>query len=408
MKIVIAGAGIAGITAAEAARESDPKAEITVFSQERELLYFRPRLPEVVAGKVTQDKILVHPAEWYQEKKIELRKGESLVEVNLEDKLIRGSLGSRQYFDRLLIATGAESNKPPLPGLDLAGVYAVRRLTEAAHLFYEADRSREAVLVGSGLLGLEMGYALTARGLKVHVMERSGRILPRQTTPKSAAKLQRMLAKLGFEFHLGKNAVKAVGLTRVEKVILDSGEELPAQLLILAAGIVPNVSLARTLGLKIDRSIVVDEYLETSMPGIYAAGDCAQSKDGFSGLWTISRAQGLIAGANLAAAEPGARTAYRAAPPSSTLKVAGIDLVAVGNIDPDDKLTGLEAETETAYRKVVLDSQGLLVGFTNLGTRAGNRELTAAAGRKIIPDSMRNELTEASFDFAKLDALPQA
>jgi nitrite reductase (NADH) large subunit len=408
MNIVIAGAGVAGVTAAEAARSADPKANITVFCQERDRLYFRPRLPEVVAGKVAPDKVFVHPENWYREKNVELRLGESLVDVCLESRQVRGSLGSRQTFDRLLLATGAEPFRPPLPGSDLPGVFAVRRLVDAVSLYYEAKRAQSAVLVGSGLLGLEIGHALTAHGITVHVLERSSRVLPRQTTPKSGAKLLEMLAKLGFAIHLGQEAAQAAGAGRLSAVTLKSGEEIPAQILILATGIAPNVGLAKAMGLKVDRAIVVDEHLETSLPGVYAAGDCAQTPDGFTGLWTVSRLQGLVAGVNLAAKEPGDRQAYVGRPPSAVLKVAGINLVAAGDIDPDGKLTGLEAEGESGYRKLVLDGKGLLVGFTNLGTAAGNRELTEALGHKVIPAQLHAELGRMDFDFAKIKELPSA
>ncbi|MDR1872760.1 MAG: FAD-dependent oxidoreductase [Deltaproteobacteria bacterium] len=406
MNIVIAGGGVAGITAAEAAHLADPRANITIFSQEREALYFRPRLPEIVSGKVTADKIAVHPPEWYREKKLELRLGESLAQVSLADKEIRGSLGSRQTFDRLLLATGAESFRPPLPGANLKGVFAIRRLNDAINLFYEAGRASEAVLVGSGLLGLEIGHALTLKGLKVHVLERSDRVLPRQTTPKSGAKLGEALTKMGFSIHLRQEADRAYGTERLDGVTLKSGEGIPAQILILATGITPNLDLAKALGIKTDRAIIVDEYLATSAPEVYAAGDCAQTLDGFTGLWTVSRLQGLVAGANLVAKDPGSRQVYKAQPPSSVLKVAGIDLIAAGNIDPDNKLLGLEAEDGGSYRKLVLNPDGLLVGFTSLGTTKGNLELTGALARKIIPESLRADLGRIDFDFARIKELP--
>ncbi|MDR2141985.1 MAG: FAD-dependent oxidoreductase [Deltaproteobacteria bacterium] len=405
MNIVIAGAGIAGISAAETIRAADPKANITIFSQERDRLYFRPRLPEVVSGKAPADKVYVHPDSWYREKNLELRLGESLAEVCLDNQQVRGSLGSRQTYDRLLLATGAESFRPPLPGADLPGVFSLRSLPDAVNLFYAAAKAQEAVLIGSGLLGLEIGYALTLRGLRVHVLERSDRILPRQTTPKSGAKLLGILSKIGFEIHLKSQAAKAVGKDLLSGVELSSGETIPAQILILATGIAPNLGLAKALGLKTDRAIVVDQYLETTLPNIYAAGDCAQSLDGFSGLWTISRLQGLAAGTNLIAQERESRVVYKPQPPSSVLKVAGVDLIAAGDLDPEGRLNGVEAESENSYRKLTLNKEGLLVGFTNLGTMAGTRELTEALGQKILTDDLLADLTRLDFDFAKIKAL---
>ena len=403
MNIVIAGFGVAGATAAEAARKQNPKAYITLFSKEKDLFYYRLRLPEVVAGDLAPDKVIAHPQSWYDERRIELRLGESLAEVNLKEKIIRGSTGSRQHYDRMLLAVGAESNRPPYPGDKLDGVYAVRSLNDAWSLSLFAKGKQRAVLIGGGLLGLEMGYALAKQGLKVTVLERGGRVLPRQTTPASAELLRRQLGALGLEFSLNSEADRFEGARKVENVVLKSGEDLPADVVLISAGIMPNLSLATGLGLTIDKAVVVDEYLTTSNPDIYAAGDCAQFPGAVGGLWTTSRAQALVAGANLAVTDPAERKKYVPDPPSNTLKVAGIDLVAAGNLDPDGKLRGVEAETGQAYRKVVLNGEGRLAGFTNVGTTKGNRELNAALlAKKVLSEEAVSGLADLDFDFAKL------
>lgn len=403
MNIVIAGFGVAGATAAETARKHNHKAYITLFSKEKDLFYYRIRLPEVVSGDLAPEKALVHPADWYDERRIELRLGESLAEINVKEKIIRGSIGSRQHYDRLLLAVGAECNRPSFPGDKLDGIYAVRSLSDAWSLSLSAKGKKRAVLIGGGLLGLEMAYALTKLGLSVTVLERGGRVLPRQTTAASAELLRKKLADMGLHFELHSEADRFEGSRKVENVVLKDGRDLPADLVLLSAGIKPNLSLAAALNLKVDKAIVVDDYLETSQPDIYAAGDCAQFPGDVGGLWTSSRAQALVAGVNLAAAKPDERLKYKPAPPANTLKVAGIDLVAAGNLDPDGRLTGIEASAETAYRKVVLDAEGHLVGFTNVGLAKGNRELNAAlAAKKILSPAAVKGLASLDFDFAGL------
>ncbi len=403
MNIVIAGFGVAGATAAEAARKRNPKAYITLFSKEKDLFYYRLRLPEVVSGILAPDKAIAHPKSWYEERDIELRLGESLVEVNAKEKIVRGSVGSRQTYDRLLLATGAEAQRPSFPGDKLDGIHAVRSLNDAWTLFLTAQGKKRAVLIGGGLLGLEIGYALTRHGVQVTVLERGGRVLPRQTTPGSAELLRRQLGNLGLEFSLHSEADRFEGSRKVENVVLKDGRDLAADLVIISAGIVPNLGLATALGLKVDRAIVVDEFMETSQPDIYAAGDCAQFPGATGGLWTTSRAQGLIGGANLAAAKPEERQVYVPEPPSNILKVAGIDLVAAGDLDPDGKLQGVEASDDHTYRKVTLDGQGRLVGFTNVGTTRGNRELNAAlVAKKTLGAETVRGLAALDFDFATL------
>lgn len=402
MNIVIAGFGVAGATAAEEAHKKDPKAYITLFSQEKDLFYYRPRLPEVISGAVAPDKIIAHPREWYDERNIDLRLGERLAAVYPAERIVRGSTGSRQTYDRLLIATGADSNRPPFPGDKLAGVYSVRSLNDAGMLHYGAKGAKRAVLIGGGLLGLEVGFALTKLGLTVTVLERGGRVLPRQTTPKSADLLRRKLAALGLEFKLGAEADRFEGTGRVENVVLKDGSDLPTDLVLLSAGVVPNLGLARQLELKINRAIVVDGTMETSMPDVFAAGDCVEFPGAVGGLWTTSRQQALVAGFNLAA-DKGERKTFQPQPPSNTLKVAGLDLVAAGNIDPDGALTGVEAETADTYRKVVVDGEGCLAGFTNVGTTAGTRELTAAlAAKKALSPATLAGLAQPGFDFKTL------
>ncbi|MDR0882289.1 MAG: FAD-dependent oxidoreductase [Candidatus Adiutrix sp.] len=403
MNIVIAGFGVAGATAAETARKHNPKAYITLFSKEKDLFYYRLRLPEVVSGELAADKVIAHPLSWYEERRIELRLGETLQEINLQEKIVRGSTGSRQTYDKLLLAVGAECNRPVLPGDKLEGIYTVRSLNDAWSLALAAKGKSRAVLIGGGLLGLELGYALTKQGLKVTVLERGDRLLPRQTTSASAALLCRQLADLGLEFKLSTETDRFEGSGRVKSVVLKDGSDLPAEVVLISAGVKPTLGLATTLGLKTEQAIVVDQYLETSQPDIYAAGDCAQFPGSVGGLWTTSRAQALVAGANLAATQPADRVAFKPEAPSNTLKVAGIDLVAAGNLDAEGKLTGLEASDQKTYRKVVLDQENRLVGFTNVGTTTGNRELNAAlAAGKVISQETAAALASLDFDFARL------
>ncbi|MDR3153715.1 MAG: FAD-dependent oxidoreductase [Deltaproteobacteria bacterium] len=407
MNIVIAGAGIAGLSAAEAARKEDPKAEIYLFSAERQRPYFRPRLPEVVAGTAEPDGIYVHPEQWFRDRRLEFRLGESLVEYIPESRLARGSLGSRLLCDRLLIATGAAPFLPEAAkSFTLPGVYPLRTLLDAQDMRHAALKARTAVLLGSGLLGLEAGFALTRLGLTVHVLERAGRILPFQTTPRSADILRRALEAKSFVFHLESEAERAEGAERLERVVLKSGAGINCDLMAVSAGVRPEISLAGPLGLRTENGIVVDQYMETTSEGVYAAGDCAQTPDRRGGMWSIARAEGLAAGSNMARADRAARAPYAPSPPPAVLKVAGIDLTSVGNIDPEGKLRSAESEEGGVYRKAVLSPAGLLAGFTVLGSREGVPELTRAVNRKAVPEDMLESLARPGFDFKRLDSLP--
>ena len=403
MNIVIAGFGVAGATAAETARQLAPKAYITIFSQEKDLFYYRPRLPEVISGDLSPDKVIAHPQSWYDERGLELRLGEKLLEVDLAARQVRGSTGSRQTFDRLLLAVGAEANRPNLPGDKLENVFAIRSLNNAWSLALAAKGRKKAVIIGGGLLGLETGAALAKQGLEITVLEQGERVLPRQTTPRGAALLRRKLGAAGLGFELQAQVARLEGAGRVENVVLKDGRSFEADLVIISAGVNSNLTLAAALGLTVERAIVVDEYLETSAPGLYAAGDCVQFPGAAGGLWTTARAQGLTAGANLAAATTADRRKYRPVPPANTLKVAKVDLTAAGNLDPEGRLFGIEAETDEAYRKVVVDAAGRLTGFTNIGGVQGNRELAQAlADQAVLSPQALSGLAGLDFDFARL------
>ena len=401
MNIVIAGGGVAGTTAAETARKKDPSADITIFAMEREGLYYRPRLPEIVSGKIDSDKVYAHSDQWYIDQRIELRKGESLLEICLDNRQVRGSLGSRLIYDKLLIATGAEASRPAPVNYSLPGVYTVRNLQDAMSLYYDAKRAKTAVMLGGGVLALEIAAALGAHGLAVHVLERSDRILPRQTTPKSAVKLAELLAAQGLVIHLKSGLKSLQDAGRFTGAELNDGAVINAELLVVCAGVVPNLQLAQHLGVKTDRGVVVDRFLETTLENVFAAGDCAQTLDGAGGLWSIGRQQGLCAGHNLVS-QPKDYQAYEPIPPSSVLKVAGVDLLAAGDLDPEDKLRSAVAETPDTYRKVVVDQDGVLRGFTTLGTTKGNRELSAGLGKISIDDGALAALADPDFNFANL------
>ncbi|MDR2352807.1 MAG: FAD-dependent oxidoreductase [Deltaproteobacteria bacterium] len=404
MNIIIVGAGVAGFSAAENARKNSEDANIILFNAEPHSPYFRPRLPEIVSLKITADQIQAHTDSWYKEKNLEFRKGENVVEICLNNNQVRGSLGSRLRYDRLLIATGAVPFIPEISGSKggtLEGIYPLRTLDDAIKLKFAADNAQSALLLGSGLLGLELAHALTQRGLTIHVLEKADRILPLQTTPKSALLLQKLLSDIGFVFHLRSELLEVRGQDKVEKALLKTGEELKVDFVAVATGVRSEVTLAKELNLKVDRGIVVDQYMETTIPDIYAAGDCAQTPDGKGGQWPIARLEGLAAGFNLVQADRNNRQPYKPVPPSSFLKVAGIDLLSAGNIDPEGKLKNAEYQTETSYRKVVVNQLGQIAGFTNLGTTVGNQMLTAALGKKApISDDLLEKL-KGEFDFSQ-------
>jgi nitrite reductase (NADH) large subunit len=396
---LIVGNGVAGDAAAEAIRKHDPEGKIIVFSRESRPFYYVPALPSFLAGDKGADQIILHPQSWYEQRRIDLRLATRVTRIAAAEQWVETDQGERFPYDRLLLATGGNSFVPPMKGADSPGVFTLRTLADADRIKQAAAGARTAVLIGGGLLGLEAGNGLRKLGLKVTVVEFFPRLLPRQMDAAGAAILTRQLEDMGFTFHLGAKtqeiAAGPAGLT----INLESGEQLKGDLVLISAGVRPDLSLAQALGLEIDKGVKVDDTMKTSRDGIYAAGDLIEHRGRFYGIWPAAKAQGAVAGAVMA----GQAAKYEGTLPSNVLKVVGIDLVAAGDIDAEGKLTAIVHldEAKKTYRKLVIQDN-FLVGAILLGDIRGSAEIQAAIQKKRNLSHLRDELAQADFDFGRL------
>ena len=396
---LIIGNGVAGNAAAENIRKYDPEGKIVIFSQESRPFYYVPALPEYLAGEKAADQITLHQQSWYDQRHIDLYLNTRVTEIDAAQKFVETDQGKRFPFDKLLLATGGNSFVPPIKGADSAGVFTLRTLADADRIKQAAAGAKTVVLIGGGLLGLEAGNGLRKLGLKVIVVEFFPRLLPRQMDTAGAAILARQLEDMGFTFYLGAKTQAIApgpdGLT----VNLESGEKLKGDLVLISAGVRPDLSLAQALGLDIDKGVKVDDSMKTSRDGIYAAGDLIEHRGRFYGIWPAAMEQGKVAGAAMA----GHMAKYDGTLPSNVLKVAGIDLMAAGDIDADGKLTAVvhQNEAQKTYRKLVLQDN-LLVGAILLGDIRGSAEIQAAISKKTDVSRLKGELAQADFDFKRL------
>jgi nitrite reductase (NADH) large subunit len=308
-----------------------------------------------------------------------------VVDIDVPGKAVITQSGERHGFDKLLLADGSHSFVPPVPGADKKGVFTLRTIQDAQEIKDFAAGKAKALLIGGGVLGLEAGNSLRKTGLKVSVVEFSPRLLPRQTDPVCAALLQTRLEQMGFSFYLGAASKEIIGENRAQGLLLEDGRRIETDLIIISAGIRPNLELAQKLKLKIDKGIPVSDHLETEIQGIYAAGDGIEHRGMLYGIWPASEKQGEVAGMNMA----GKPTVYTGTTLSNLLKVVGIDLLAAGDIDPDHKLESFidhnpEAKT---YRKLVI-KENLIVGCLLFGT---------LEGRKLILKAMEEKRNIAAF-----------
>ena len=331
-KVVIVGAGIAGLSAAESARVAAPDAEIVLVSKEAEFPYYRLNLTRYLAGEIGEAQLPIYPQEWYAQKRIDLVQGAEVSSLVLDRRAIGIGGGSEIGFDRLILACGAHPLVPPLPGSHLDGVQVLRSVQDARALQQMVKADLPCVCIGGGILGLETAAALARRGVSVTLLENFGWLLPRQLDHAGAKVLERHVAGLGIKVRLSATTAEVTGDRRVCAVAMADGSSLEAELVVIAAGVRPNSHLARRAGLEVNQGIIVDSYLATSFPDVYAVGDVAEHRGILYGIWEPARYQGVIAGKNAV----GAHIEFGGIPRANTLKVLGVSLFSVGEIEAKD------------------------------------------------------------------------
>ncbi|HEX2317233.1 MAG TPA: FAD-dependent oxidoreductase [Thermomonospora sp.] len=370
--IVVVGNGMAGSRFVTEMRDRDREVPLTVFGAEPQQPYNRVLLSNVLAGKSRPDQIgLVDPS-WYERHGVDARLGVEVVRVDREAREVHASDGTVTPYRTLVIATGSTAFVPPIPGtLDglPAGAVAFRTLDDCVRIMEAAGRAERAVVVGGGLLGIEAARGLAGRGLDVTVVHLAGHLMERQLDPGAGRVLARTLGRLGIRARL-EASVTALRSepegdgARVSGVELATGEVLPADVVVLACGVRPDVTLAREAGLEVDRGIVVDEMLRSvTDPSVRAIGECSQYGGEVYGLVAPAWEQAailadLLAGTDTAARFTGARQITR-------LKAASVELAAMGEThhgdeDPDVEVVQFADPARGTYKKVVIKDDRLI------------------------------------------------
>ena len=370
-RYLIIGNGVAGTTAAEHIRRHDEQGEITILTDEELPFYYRIRLNDYISGDLGKKDLIAKKAEWYAERRIKLRTGVRVTGADPEKQYVMTAGQERYPYDLLLLATGSRSFVPPIRGADTNGVFTLRTVADADRIMSFGSGRDNVLLIGGGLLGLETGKAFQKMGKQVMVVEFFPRLLPRQLDDRGAARLRNMLEDMGFAFRLGAVTREIMGSDAVESVVLESNEVIGADMVIISAGVRPDLDLAKQLGLACGKGITVDAALRTSRPEIFAAGDAAEFAGILYGIWPAAMQQGEIAGTNMA----GGRETYHGSVMANKLKVVGIDLAAAGEIDAENRLSARITETDTVYRKIVLDGNRI-IGCILLGDTADYAAIT--------------------------------
>jgi nitrite reductase (NADH) large subunit len=354
-RLVVVGNGMAGMRTVEELLKLAPDLyDITVFGAEPYGNYNRILLSPVLAGEKSVDDIILNTRDWYAENGIRLHAGDPVVSIDRRRRIVRSQSGIEEGYDRLLIATGSKPFLIPVPGHELPGVIAFRDIQDVETMLDAARSHRHAVVIGGGLLGLEAANGLMRQGMSVTVVHVMDSLMERQLDRSASVLLQQALERKGMRFLLKANTAEIVGPDRVTAVRFDDGSEIPADLVVMTAGVRPNIELAKQAGLHCERAIVVDDTLQTYDPRVYAVGECVQHRTATFGLVAPIWDQARVCGAHLAGA---GHRRYVQRATATKLKVTGVDLYSAGDFigGPDSEDVVLRDPRRGVYKRLVIE-----------------------------------------------------
>lgn len=412
-KYVIIGACAAGIGAVEAIREVDLVGEITVISEEQCSHYSRPMISDFVSGKADLAKMKTRDDQFWQKNKVNLLTGKKAVSLNTAEHTVALEGGDKVAYKKLLLATGGKPFVPKMDGQDKEGVYTFTNISDAERLAekIKAGGVKSAVVIGAGLIGISVTEALTKRGVKVTMVELQDKILSLLLDPQASEIVETVVRKAGVHIVTGQSVQKITGKPENDKIVggvtLTKGDQIPCDMIIVAIGIIPRTELVVGTEVKINRGIVVDNYMQTNVPDVYASGDVAEAYDFILNqnrllpLWPLAVLEGKVAGYNMA----GKKTDYTGGTNMSTLKYFGIPIVSIGLANPKadpalEVLVNYDA-AKSVYKKLVL-KDNVIVGMTFLGDIERSGILFYLMKNKVNVKKFKDELLKDDFGLAAL------
>lgn len=386
---LILGNSVAGLAAAEAIRSADADGSLAIVSDQSTHAYSPPLTTYVLGGKIPEEKLYIRPRDFYQQLRADTHFGVAAAQLQPDDHQVVLANGTTLGYGKLLLATGGLPVVPPLPGVELQGVFTFTRHDDMCRVrdFIRQHKVTSAVVIGGGMIGTKVAEALGALGLETTIVELMDRVLAQALDETGSAMAKQALESHGIRVLTGAGVTSIGGSDgRVQSVTLDSGSRLPAQLVIVAVGVRPNVQLAHEAGLAVNRGVIVDDRMQASAPDIYAAGDVAEAHDPLLGearpvaIWPAAAMQGEIAGLNMA----GHQATYSGSIPMNSIQVCGLPTISVGLTSPPAGSETLEYRSPDgkAYRRVFIvgdrlvgavfvgdiDRAGIITGLIRQGT----------------------------------------
>lgn len=373
-KLVVIGNGMAGVRCVEEILKQDPeKFEITIFGGEPHPNYNRIMLSKVLQGDTQIADITINDWQWYKDNGIRLYAGDPVVRIDIAQRQVWSQGGVRAAYDKLILATGSLPFMLPLPGADLPGVTAFRDIKDCNTMMEASKKYRRAAVIGGGLLGLEAARGLLNLGMEVDVIHINEYLMERQLDRESAIMLRAELEKQGMRFLLAKHTERIVGKKRVEGLLFKDGSKIAVDLVVVAVGVRPNIRLAADSGIEIDRAILVNDYMQTNVPDVYAVGECAEHRGMVYGMVSPLYEQGKVLASHLC----GTRTpGYEGSILASHLKVSGVDVFSAGEIRENVIEASLKVVNgiKGTYKRVMVRG-GKVVGAVLFGDSSEGNKL---------------------------------
>lgn len=368
-KLVLVGNGMAGMNVVEQIVKLAPEAfDITVFGAEPHPNYNRIQLSYVLEGSKTMDDIVLNSLEWYRDNGIALHTGKPVTGIDTAAKTIYAEDGLSVPYDVLILATGSNPIVLPVPGAGKEGVVGFRDIADCEKMLEASRTFRKAAVIGGGLLGLEAAKGLVKLGMDVTVVHLFEELMERQLDPTASMMLKAELESQGLKFATGKQTTEILGGDRVSGLRFSDGTELEADFIVMAAGIRPNAALAKACGLEVNRGILVDDFMQTSVPGVYAVGECNEHRGLCYGLVAPLFEQGAVLAKHLCGIET---KPYEGSVLSTKLKISGVDVFSAGDFmdQPGFTIVRMQDEWRGVYKKVLLQERkivgGILFGDVN-------------------------------------------
>jgi len=371
---VIVGGGIAGVATAETISKNEPEANITVVCEEAILPYFRINLTMYLSGSMEAERLTMHPTDWYADRNIRLLLNTVAERVDPQAQIVYLRDGGELAYDTLILANGASPFVPPIKGVELEGVKTLRTIADANAILEASKDTARVVCIGGGLLGLEVAGAIAESGGEVVVLEAQPWLLPRQLDERASQHLQKRIEAQKVRVLLNVQTEAILGDGCVEKVRLADGRELPADLVVISAGVRPNLDLALSAGVNANRGILVDSAMRSSVKNILAVGDVCEFNGKVYGQWIPANSQGKIAGLTAT----GKVGVFEDWSPAALLKVMGFNLYSIGKIAPSESDEFVIAGEKEGNYYSLLFSQGKVLGASLIGDTAPSRKIKRA------------------------------